>query len=83
MKGTFGWGPYLLLVPQVCARGRQCAHGGVEDGHRARGAPVKAPGRLEDVKAEEEERHLRALKETKREKHRSKSRKGSSGLLLD
>ncbi|CAL5228159.1 g11239 [Coccomyxa viridis] len=43
----------------------------------------KRLGRLEDVKAEEEERRLRALKEAKREKHRPKSRKGSSGLLLD
>lgn len=42
----------------------------------------KRIGRLEDVKAEEEERRLRALKEAKRERHRSKSRKGSSGSLL-
>ena len=44
----------------------------------------KRIGRLEDVKAEEEERRLRALKEAKRDRHRSKSRKRSSGpLLLD
>ena len=42
----------------------------------------KRVGRLEDEKAEVEERRLRALKEAKREKHRSKSRKGGSGLML-
>ena len=42
----------------------------------------KRAGRLEDEKADMEERRLRALKEAKREKHRPKGRKGGSGLLL-
>lgn len=42
----------------------------------------KRIGRAEDEKAEEEERRLRTAKEAKREKHRSKSRKGGNGLVL-